>query len=184
MYAIRETRLSIWRTLSDFFEDELVWGSGEAYTIYGLSDMNTAESSLSRPYIFLLDFGSDEMQKFGTKHLPVIVIETEFKTKAWELGSKPWGVCEFRLNVFGRYRGERDDLCGSIINNVEAITLRDFNNSNEDAIVIDTLALHPGPGDVYWEHFNHSVAAEIAPETSLANWSEIKATILVPQMMA
>jgi len=175
LFAIREARLSIWKTLKNFFEDDSIWSP--AFNVYGIGDMGKESTSLTRPFVFLLD----SRILFETKHLPLVIIDAEFAIKAFELGTNPWGLCRGELHVFGRTRGERDDLVGAIIKHVTEITLYDFDT--EPPTVTGTAELVPDSDGVYWRQVHNDISTEVAMEQSLANWDTLSFTFYVPDIM-
>lgn len=161
MFPIREARLSIWYELKLLFESAAVWGT--AFTVYGKDDMRSSVALLTRPFVFLLD----SRILFETEHLPVVVIEAEFDTEDFELGNSK-GFCHFQLHVFGRSRGERDDISGGIVANLTSVRIRDFDTAGYPVQSTEQLEVD-GQGR-YWTVMHPDISTEVAIEGTLANW--------------
>ncbi|MFA5937407.1 MAG: hypothetical protein WC822_06055, partial [Candidatus Paceibacterota bacterium] len=138
MYALREAKLSIHRTLKDMFEDTTIWGT-TPFTVYGKDEMKdtTKNPALSNVRVFLLM----NRMLIPVKYAPAVIIDARFRTTPFEMGSVPWGYCDFALHIFGRTNGESDDLAGAIMKNVTLISLRDFDVAAQT--LVKTVELLP-----------------------------------------
>jgi hypothetical protein len=164
MYFVRRAKLNLDRTLKAFFEDASFWNN--AFTVYGFSDMSLPEASLTRPCVFILDAGIN----FRVRHLPTIVIYSIAEPRDYDLGRK-LALCQFSYNVYGRTRGERDDLAGSIMVGISQINIHDFDTVGEP--IDDTRELVPDDSGGYWNHDMGDISNELAIDATLANWTSV-----------
>jgi hypothetical protein len=176
MRISRKARLSVWHTLKDGFEDATFMGG--VYNVYSEEDLR-ANVIPVRPFIFLLDFGAN----FEMKHLPCVVIQAEVHKRGLELGTGDTWYCELILHVLGRNRGERDDLASAIKEEVDAIAIRDFDQSL--APVVQTMQLEPlnSEGDIWAERIME-LPQRLLAEGTLANWASLVASFWVTDAKA
>ena len=86
MFEIREARLSLRSDISDIFTSGSVLSS--AYNVYDEGYLREGTTPVF-PFIYLLD----SWIIFETKHLPVIVLETDYDRELFQLGSVAIGYC-------------------------------------------------------------------------------------------
>ena len=170
MLFVREARLSVWKTLKDRFESVSNWNP--AFNIYGIEDIKTAESSLTRPYIFILD----SYVVPTVKHLPVIVIDCDTGIDVIGLAEKA-SYCDVELNIIGRSRGERDDIAGDIMENVTAISIYDFDPTTP--VLVETQNLIAVNGSRIWDYTLPDISTSMLIEESLRNWAVLHSRFLM-----
>lgn len=170
MKFIREARLSVEKTLKDHFENVANWNP--AFNIYSVEDMDSISSALTRPFIFIID----SYIMFEMKHLPTIVIECNVGLDVIGLSEKA-SNCDLQLNIFGRSRGERDDIAGDIIENITAIKIYDFDPTVP--VLAETQNLIAANGSRIWEHGNQDITTSVAIEETLGNWSVLSSRFLM-----
>ena len=166
MFAIREARLSLRKEISDLFSTAATFGDdGTAFNIYGEENLRDGAHAVHRPFLFLLD----SFVSFQAEHLPVIVLETEMDSTPLQLGTDPTLLVFANIHIFGRTRGERDDMAGAIWENIKSVEIRDFDVDAET--VQFTSPLMPISGENYW-HIADSPppSQELRMESSLLNW--------------
>jgi len=162
MFEIREARLSLKADIEDIFTSGSVLS--EVYNVYGEAQLRDTSFVPTRPFVYLLDSGI----MFESQHLPAIVLETEYRKASFELGNPAQGRCMPEIHVFGRNRGERDDLAGAIMNDLTVVHIRDFDTVGHP--IQHTSPLVPIVGNDVWIAQNASIGQESAFEGSLRNW--------------
>jgi|WetSurMetagenome_2_1015567.scaffolds.fasta_scaffold477073_2 hypothetical protein len=162
MKALRQIRLSVWRTLSDGFTAGTFLGT--AYNVYGEADLRAGTEPVF-PYVYILDFGV----VFEPKHLPVVMLQTEHHKRSLEMGVNTWYLNVLALHVFGRDRGERDDIAGAIVETVDSITLRDFAQNSQPSV--GTALLEPDDNGDVWVVQQGEMPYDVRMEGSLTNWN-------------
>lgn len=99
--------------------------------------------------------------------LPMVVVETSVQKRSFELGNREGRLTTARLNVFGRLRGERDDLGSLLADHLgAAIPIYTFTSSGsslaEQAVVRDLIELE-----------NVARVERLAQEGSLDLWQVV-----------
>jgi len=165
VFEIREARLSLKRDIQDIFTSGSIFS--EVYNIYGEDDLR-AGTTPTHPYVYLMD----SWVIFKAKHLPVIVIETDYDMEEFQLGSVPAGYCKAYTYVFGKDRGERDDFAGAIMSNINEIHIRDFDD--DDHPIEDTVPILPFSSKKCWIGRDIPVPQELAFEQTLLNCKQLE----------
>jgi len=160
LLEIREARLSLRSDISDIFTSGSVLST--AYNVYDESYLR-AGTTPTFPFVYLLD----SWIIFETKHLPVIVLETDYARELFQLGSVATGYCSARIYIFADSRGKRDDMAGAIISSINSINVRDFDTDNND--IQNTPPLEPISGKRIWTATDVPVPQELAFEKTLLN---------------
>jgi hypothetical protein len=167
-----QIRQSVWRTIKDGFVDGTL--TGTVYNVYGETELRAGVVPV-RPFVYVLDFGVT----FEMQHLPVVIVHVVSHRKAFEMGTKQSYFNEVALHVFGRNRGERDDLSSAIVENIDSIALLDF-----DAVgtpVVQTVELAEERG-ITWTIVpgNIVLSDDLQWGGSLSNWDTAICSFWVP----
>lgn len=170
MFEIREARLSLKRDIQDIFTSGSIFS--EVYNIYGEDDLRD-KTTPTFPYVYLMD----SWVIFEANNLPVIVLETDYDMEEFQLGSNPMGYCKAYTYVFGKDRGERDDIAGAIMRNVNQVNVRDFDTAGYP--IQDTQPLLPFAGKKVWIARDIPVPQELAFEQTLLNCKQLECHFLV-----
>lgn len=172
MFEVREARLSLKRDIQDIFTSGSIFS--EVYNIYNEDDLRD-KTTPTFPYVYLLD----SWVIWEANHLPVIVLETDYRKRTLELGNDPIGYCLADIYIFGDDRGKRDDFA-SVIMDITAIHIRDFDTDGYP--IQNTVSLEPirGP-DGYWDMITGiPLPQELAFEGSLLNNARLSCAFYVP----
>jgi len=170
LLEIREARLSLRSDISDIFTSGSVLST--AYNVYDESYLR-AGTTPTFPFVYLLD----SWIIFETKHLPVIVLETDYDKEPFELGSQPIGTCYARIYIFADSRGKRDDMAGAIVQDLTAVHIRDFDVAGNT--IQSTSPLMPVGGRKVWTTSDVPVPQELAFEKTLLNGRLMECAFLV-----
>ena len=165
MFEIREARLSLKRDIQDIFTSGSIFS--EVYNIYDEDDLRTGTTP-TFPYVYLMD----SWVIFEANNLPVIVIETDYDMEEFQLGSEPFGYCRAYTYVFGKDRGQRDDVAAAIMRNVTEVHIRDFDTDGYP--IQNTCSLLPFSGKKHWIARDIPVPQELAFEKTLLNCKQLE----------
>jgi hypothetical protein len=161
--ATRNIRLSALKTLTDFFTS----GDVFKFNTYFEADLRNPDFVGVRPFIMLLD----SRVIFETRHLPLIVIECNSANLTFEMGDSALRTV-VNLHVYGRSRGERDDIASSVMQYVQDVTIWDFSGDSPNY-------LGEAPIDMGWEERHMTIDTNAAIEGSLLNWTTLTASFPV-----
>ncbi len=170
MFEIREARLSLRSDISDIFTSGSVLS--EVFNVYD-EDYLRAGTTPVFPFIYLLD----SWIIFEPKHLPVIVLETDYDKDPFELGNEPIGTCMAMIFCFDDSRGGRDDLAGAILQDLTGVNIRDFDASGNP--IQSSSPLMPIRGRSIWKTSQVPVPQELAFEKTLLYGRLLECAFLV-----
>lgn len=175
MRLIRKARKSVYTTLEGVFTDGTLLGA--VYNVYDEGDLRNGGAP-TRPFVYILDYGS----QFELRQLPAVVVQMGVRKRPMGLGELGY-YCYLVLHVFGRNRGERDDITSAIMSTVDAITVRDFDTAGTP--VTQTMQLEPiGPeGDVWIEEVIE-LPGRLLLEGTAANWASLMSAFWVTDVDA
>jgi hypothetical protein len=158
---IRKARKSVYTTLEGLFTAGTLLGT--AYNVYDEDDLRAGVIP-TRPFVFILDYGA----QFELRSLPAIVVQMGVRKRPLGLGEMGY-YCYLVLHVFGRNRGERDDITSAIMDAVDAIDVRDFDTV--DSPVTQTMQLESisSEGDIWIEEVIE-LPGRLLLEGTAANW--------------
>ena len=143
MVRERDVRRSVYERVKTIFQAPP--DGSTAYAVYDERQMRQVQKGEISPVarrVFLLDAYVRPVETA----LPVVVIETSTRRRPFELGNRDGRLVTARLNVFGRLRGERDDLGSLLADNIgAALPIYAFTSSgsslSEQAMVGDWVEL-------------------------------------------
>lgn len=166
MQPLREARLSLRKAIETIFTTGSLVG-GTAYNVYGESEL-TGNGQNIRPFLYIID----SRIMFPSTALPLMVLETDMEMVGFELGTHGHDICRANIHVFGRNRGERDDLSYLVMKNIQSMDIYDFDTNAPT--FLRTMPLYPirvGPlGDVYWDSQDITIGQAEMVENTLLNW--------------
>lgn len=160
MLRNRNLRRSLYDHVETLLEAASSYGFSQDFHVYNEKDMRSG-ISMTRPFAVLVD---SAITPTATT-LPFIVLEFRPSMAPFELGNRSGLYFQSFLHVFGRNRGERDDIGCLLQRNIgETITIYDYSTgsavadgtSMEIDPVIDVYDAPPG-------------ASELEAEASLLN---------------
>jgi len=115
--------------------------------------------------------------QFDIAQLPTIIIEVDTQNTVLQLGSDGTFWCEIKLHVFGRDRGERDDIASAIIENVKSIRIYDYSVSS--TVVLDTQSLESDNSGNIWYTDQDELPQSLVEEGSLREWINLSSAMWV-----
>ena len=155
---------NIRRSITDHVSSILSSGSYglSAYNVYNEADMRSG-AAVERPYIYLTDVAIMPTATI----LPLVMVEVaKIKQAPFELGNRMGRSVQVFLHVFGRNRGERDDIASMFQDNIgQSIVLCDYSSGSAAP---DGTVLEIEPGVEQWDAPPDGDARE---EGSLLNMS-------------
>lgn len=163
MKIIRNVRRSFRDHLIRIFNDYAALGT--PYTIYGETEVRDKDFNGQRPFLVILD----ARVLFETRHLPLIVIEMDAMVDGLELGRDSLRFA-VELHIFGRNRGERDDIAAAIIE-YQDLDIIIYDYSGDTPVPIGVTQI-----DQPWDMTYIDVSTDLAVEGSLANWTMMTAS--------
>lgn len=128
MLIDRLLRISVKESLKTLFESPPAESGLSAFNVYSETDMrnmNKGTFSPTAPYIFI----TDSRIAPTTAQLPFIAIDATPTKRPFEMGNERGRTIAVDLHIFGKSRGERDDLASFIADYLKAITVKNYNSS-------------------------------------------------------
>ena len=111
MQKHRELRRSIRDQIEALFETPPAESGMAAFNVYHDSDYRTVDFIPTAPYIYLLDSFQPPVATRFDRQYPQVVIEIDrYAGQPFEIGNRHGRVINCLISIFGRNRGERDDL--------------------------------------------------------------------------
>lgn len=159
MNVKRNLRLSVRKEV----ETQLI---AMGYTnIYGESTMR-AKTTPTRPYCFLMDSFVRPMETT----LPFVIIEMRNLTRQpFEIGNRTGHESKVFLHIFGRTRGDRDDIASYLQDNIpDAFQYYDFTTGSSGSAVTGTMITLSDKSDI---EDVPGIPDEVITESSLSNWN-------------
>lgn len=170
MLRNRNVRRSVREYTKGIFEAASSHGMSQDYNVYGESDLR-AGTTPTFPYVYLIDSAIAPTQAT----LPFIVLEMRSVRTPYELGNRNGRFYQGFLHVFGRNRGERDDLA-SMLQDALGTSIPIYNYSSGSAVA-DGTYFEFGP-DI--EQFDAPpMSEELRAESSLLNMTVLSFNGLV-----
>jgi hypothetical protein len=134
VFAIRNVQLSVNKRITDVFTtppNDPTTGTpyiATSFNVYTEDNYQNRSFAPTFPFIFLL---MSRIPPIKTR-LPCIIEDfQEFPNAAYELGTRRGMLPTVALHIFGKNRGERDDLAGfirQVLTDYPAITIYDWSN--------------------------------------------------------
>jgi hypothetical protein len=179
MFAIRNLTLSVHKKISDLFtappnNPDTSTPYITAYNVYGEDEYQNDDFSPTRPFIFLL------MARVPPKktRLPCVIMElSDFPNEPYEVGTRRGALGFINLHIFGKNRGERDDLAGYIrlaLTDYAGLTIYDWstisNPVTKYVVSTEDIAVQ-----------QQTIAPDLATEGSLTNWCVVSFSLFTKE---
>lgn len=168
MLLDRLHRLSVKESLKSLFENPPAESGLSAFNVYSeadMRDMNKGKFSPEAPYVFI----TDTRIAPTAAQLPFIAIDMRPIKQPFELGNRRGRRLSADLHIFGRSRGERDDLASLIADYLTAVTVKNYNDYAFMGFAAGAL-MCKGAIDGEPEMTPMSIGEEESLEGSLDNW--------------
>lgn len=126
MLLDRLHRISIKESLKTLFETPPGESVLEAFNVYSEADMRNMNKGTwkpSAPFVFIIDSHLAPT----LAQLPFIAIDATPQKAPFQLGDRKGRMVSADLHIFGRSRGERDDLASFIADYLGSITIKNYN---------------------------------------------------------
>lgn len=168
MLLDRLHRLSIKESLKSLFENPPAESGLSAFNVYSeadMRDMNKGKFSPEAPHLFITDAPISPT----LAQLPFIGIIAASKKESFELGNPQGRRVSADLHIFGRSRGERDDLSSFIADYLKSVTVKNHNDYTFMGFE-SGATMCGGTIDEEPEMTPMTVGEEESKEGSLTNW--------------
>lgn len=168
MLLDRIHRISIKETLKALFESPPAESVLSAFNVYSEEDMRNANKGSFRPtppFIFI----TDARIAPTLAQLPFIAIDATPRKAQFQLGDRRGRLVSADLHIFGRSRGERDDLGSFIADYLTVISVKNYNEyefmgfASEAEMCKGEIVDEPSMAPI-------SIGDEESLEGSLDNW--------------
>lgn len=173
MLKNRAIRKSVYDFTASLFETPPTATGWRAFNVYGEAELRQDDFTPTEPFVYITDSFIAPTQT----QVPLVVIEQSVITDPYQLGDSQGRFCVTRLHVFGRNRGERDDMAsmlqdvyaGNMVTSgsVAPIPIYDYHSSGSSTLV-ETAHVNPGV-DVT----PIRVGEEETFESSTLNWNQV-----------
>lgn len=168
MLLDRIHRISIKESLKTLFESPPAESVLDAFNIYSEADMremNKGSFTPMAPFVFI----TDARIAPTVAQLPFIAIDAVPRRAPFQLGDRRGRMVSADLHIFGRSRGERDDLASFIADYLTTITVE---NHNEYEFMGFASGAEMCKGEIVDEPSMKpiSIGDEESLEGSLDNW--------------
>ncbi len=169
-FIITDASHSVNAYVVDKFEHPLsAYGIANAYNVYDELDFRDDSFKPTIPYIYLLETRVPPKQQ----KLPTIFMEFEGIDQAfYEVGTRGGAIQVCHLHIFGRHRGERDQLASylfTVLREVPSISILDYSLTT--------------PTELYKTQVENvtsrqmAVSSEVALEAALSLWNTVSFTV-------
>ncbi len=162
MKTPRNVKRSLFAKLAALFGSAATFGT--ALNVYYEDDLR-AGTTPTTPYVYLLDADIP----FPVTRLPVVAVWARFSYRAFQLGGPSMWHMETALDVYGRNRGEREDLAAAIAEGVLTFDISDYSGGSISAW--GTASAYETPGGEYWGLTYESVGDAESVEGTRLNWA-------------
>lgn len=170
MLIDRCLRISVKETIKSLFEGPPTESGLSAFNVYSetdMRDMNKGKLMPEAPYIFI----TDSRIAPTTAQLPFIAIDATPSKEPFELGNEQGRRIAVDLHIFGKSRGERDDLASFIADYLKTITIENHNSSGSylGYAAGATMCVGEIVSDAKMSYMD--ISEEESLEGSLENWT-------------
>lgn len=184
MLRNREIRLSARDRLSDMLQAPDAASGLSPFNVYderNFRAVQRGEFSPTFPYVYLLDSFMEPVpeQRIDLQQ-PQIVIEVDlYESTPFEMGNRAGRQVDFLIHVFGRNRGERDDLGGFIADYFgTSLAIKTYSATNTTGTAIETALIDPPiirVKDIFTARLEK--ANQIELNTALLGWTSVSFSI-------
>lgn len=176
MLKVRAIRKSLYDYVVSLFETPPSATDWSAFNVYGEDELRQARREKftpTSPHVYILDSFVAPAQS----ELPMVVIEMSLMTDTYQLGDTRGRFGVGRLHVFGRNRGERDDMA-SMFQDVFAGTML----SSGSVAPFPVYDYHSSGSSTFVETAHINEGVDVTPmrvgeeemfESSTLNWNQV-----------
>jgi hypothetical protein len=178
----RAIRLSVVDRLAAMFAaPDAATGLSPFHVYYEPDFRNVQDGSFSPsfPWVYLLDaFLSPTPQRVDLQQPQVVVEVDSYESMPFELGNRSGRCIYMLIHVFGKNRGERDDIGGFIADYFgSAVDIKSYAATNHAGTVVDSALVDPliKVNDIFTPRIEK--ASQIEVTTTLLGWTSVSLTI-------
>jgi hypothetical protein len=183
----REARLSARDRIKALFQAPPVASGLSAFSVYDERDFrNVASGNFTPvfPYIYLLDSFLEPVAQRVDLQQPQVVIEVDlYESAPFELGNRSGRQVDFLFHIFGKNRGERDDLAGLICDHFGgSLDIKTYSATNTTGTVVETALIDPPiirVKDIFTPRIEK--ASQVEVNTALLGWSSVSFSVRMKQ---
>ena len=178
MLKHREIRLSVKDRLTAMFNAPDAASGLAAFNVYTESNFRSVQTGLftpTFPYVYLLDSFLAPTPVRVDLQQPQVIVEVDlYMRDPFELGNRSGRYVDLLIHVFGRNRGERDDI-GSFIADYFGATLaiKTYSASNTTGTKVEDALVDPlvKVKDIFTPRIEKIGAVEAA--TDILGWTSV-----------
>lgn len=172
----RALRLSLYNFVADLFRTppaDTGWGNFNVYGENSLRQYRDENFEPVQPFVFIVDSNVAPTQT----ELPMIIIETSTLARPYQLGDTQGRLSGANLHVFGKNRGQRDDM-SSMLQDVFAKNMQTVGSvipfpvydyiSSGSSVLVETAHIDAGVSVEY-----HIVGGLEQLEASTSQWATV-----------
>lgn len=166
MKTPRNAKLSLMAQIEAILED--TDNFNPAFNVYYEEDMH--EDTTTRwPRVFILDANVP----FEAPELPVVVVWIQWAYRGIQLGSGELWHADVVIDVYGRNRGEREDIAAGIVEGIgKTFTIYDY--SGTTATTWGNASIYEDGSGEYWQMIPESIGDDESVEGTLLNWMSLR----------
>jgi hypothetical protein len=154
-----------------------------AFNVYDERDFRAVargEFMPTFPYVYLLDSFLEPVAQRIDLQQPQIVIEVDlYESIPYQMGDRAGRQVDFLFHVFGRNRGERDDIGGFIADYFgTSLEIKTYSATNTTGTVVETALVDPPiirVKDIFTPRIEK--ASQIELNTALLGWTTVSLSI-------
>lgn len=185
MLRNREIRLSARDRLKAMFLAPNASSGLSPFNVYDERDFRDVQAGLLTPvfpWVFLLDAFMEPVPQRVDIQQPQVVIEVDlYESTPFQMGDRLGRQVDFLIHVFGKNRGERDDISCLIADHFGgSLDIKTYSATNTTGTVVETAIVNPPifrVKDIFTPRIEKSSQVELT--TALLGWSSIAFSIMV-----
>ena len=183
MLKNREIRLSARDHIKALFLAPAVASGLSAFNVYDERDFRNVQSGTftpTFPFVYLLDSFLEPVAQRVDLQQPQVVIEVDlYESEPYQLGDRAGRQVDFLFHVFGKNRGERDDIGGFIADYFgTGLDIKTYSATNTTGTVVETALVDPPiirVKDIFTPRIEK--ASQIEINTALLGWTTVSLSI-------
>lgn len=147
MQKNRAIRVSLKKRIQEMFQTPVAGTFENAFHVYTKAQWDAAGNGTFTPvmpYLYLMDsFQAPIATERVDLQTPQVIVEIdEYRNRPFELGTRSGRRVVAMVQVFGKDRGQRDDLASYIVDYIgNALTIYDFSASAPSGVEVETAVI-------------------------------------------
>ena len=182
MLKNRAIRLSVRDRLTAMFEAPDAATGLAAFNVYTESNFRSVQTGTftpTFPYVYLLDSFLAPMPVRVDLQQPQVIVEVDmYESIPFQMGDRAGRQVDLLIHVFGRSRGERDDLAGLIADTFgSSLSVKTYSQSNPTGTEVEKALIDPiiRVKDIFTPRIEK--IGQVEADTGILGWSSVAITI-------